>query len=87
MEVQRKPNKMKVNAVCTYFLFDLFSLCHLWPLLILHLLWWQVTTLLGLNLFSLLFGFSALLAYSLGSAQPVKLNTNQQVTAWPQQDL
>uniref|UniRef100_A0A667ZHQ5 Si:dkey-30c15.13 n=1 Tax=Myripristis murdjan TaxID=586833 RepID=A0A667ZHQ5_9TELE len=41
MDVQRKPNKMKVNAVCNYFLFDLFFLCHLWPLLILHLLWWQ----------------------------------------------
>ncbi|XP_071370147.1 transmembrane protein 253 [Centroberyx affinis] len=38
----------------------------------------KVTTLMGLNLFSLLLGFCALLAYSLISAQPVTLSTNQQ---------
>ncbi|XP_071343959.1 transmembrane protein 253 [Trachinotus anak] len=38
----------------------------------------KIITLMGLNLFSLLFGFSALLANSLTSTQLVALNTNQQ---------
>ncbi|XP_074489333.1 transmembrane protein 253 [Sebastes fasciatus] len=38
----------------------------------------KIIALMGLNLFSLLFGFSALLANSLRSTQPVALNTNQQ---------
>lgn len=40
----------------------------------------QVVTLMSLNVFSLLFGFSALLANSIAAAKPIKLNTNQQVT-------
>ncbi|XP_035498120.1 uncharacterized protein si:dkey-30c15.13 isoform X1 [Scophthalmus maximus] len=38
----------------------------------------KIITLMALNVFSLLFGFSALLANSLRSTQPVALNTNQQ---------
>ncbi|KAL7402946.1 hypothetical protein ABVT39_022183 [Epinephelus coioides] len=38
----------------------------------------KIITLMGLNLFSLLFGISALLANSLRSTQHVALNTNQQ---------
>ncbi|XP_059191850.1 uncharacterized protein si:dkey-30c15.13 [Centropristis striata] len=38
----------------------------------------KIITLMGLNLFSLLFGFSALLANSLSSTHPVALNTSQQ---------
>nr|XP_046250299.1 uncharacterized protein si:dkey-30c15.13 [Scatophagus argus] len=38
----------------------------------------KIITLMGLNIFGLLFGFSALLANSLRSAQPATLNTNQQ---------
>lgn len=38
----------------------------------------KIIVLMGLNVFSLLFGFSALLANSLGSAHPVALSTNQQ---------
>ncbi|KAK9516784.1 hypothetical protein VZT92_024695 [Zoarces viviparus] len=38
----------------------------------------KIIALMVLNLFSLLFGFSALLANSLGSTQPVALDTNQQ---------
>ncbi|XP_054475791.1 uncharacterized protein si:dkey-30c15.13 isoform X2 [Anoplopoma fimbria] len=38
----------------------------------------KIIALMGLNLFSLLFGFSALLANSLRSTQPVVLNTDQQ---------
>ncbi|KAF1386622.1 hypothetical protein PFLUV_G00096770 [Perca fluviatilis] len=38
----------------------------------------KIITLMGLNLFSLLFGFSALLADSLRSTLPVALNTHQQ---------
>lgn len=34
---------------------------------------------MGLNIFSLVFGFSAVLANSLKKTQPVALNTNQQV--------
>nr|XP_043891789.1 uncharacterized protein si:dkey-30c15.13 [Solea senegalensis] len=48
MEVQRRPNKLKIMV------------------------------LMVLNVFTLLFGFSALLANSLTSIQPVALNTNQQ---------
>lgn len=40
----------------------------------------QVVTLMSLNVFSLLFGFSALLANSIATARPVTLKTNQQVT-------
>ncbi|XP_035498122.1 uncharacterized protein si:dkey-30c15.13 isoform X2 [Scophthalmus maximus] len=40
----------------------------------------KIITLMALNVFSLLFGFSALLANSLRSTQPVALNTNQQST-------
>lgn len=38
----------------------------------------KIITLIGLNVFSLIFGFSAVLANSLSSTQPVALNTNQQ---------
>nr|XP_020469397.1 uncharacterized protein LOC109967873 [Monopterus albus] len=38
----------------------------------------KIITLMGLNIFSLLFGFSALLANSFWSTQPVILATNQQ---------
>ncbi|XP_077953824.1 transmembrane protein 253-like [Gasterosteus aculeatus] len=38
----------------------------------------KIIALMGLNLFSLLFGFSAILANSLRSAQQVALKTNQQ---------
>ncbi|KAM4618274.1 transmembrane protein 253 [Polymixia lowei] len=48
MNVQRKPNKLKV------------------------------ITLMGLNLFSLLLGLCALLAYGINFIQPIALNTNQQ---------
>ncbi|KAI3371399.1 hypothetical protein L3Q82_023992 [Scortum barcoo] len=37
-----------------------------------------IITLMGLNIFSLLFGFSALLANSLRSTEPAALSTNQQ---------
>lgn len=40
----------------------------------------QVVTLMSLNIFSLLFGFSALLANSIAAAKPITLRTNQQVT-------
>ncbi|XP_029379668.1 transmembrane protein 253 isoform X2 [Echeneis naucrates] len=38
----------------------------------------KIITLMGLNVFSLLFGFSALLVNSLKLTHPVALNTNQQ---------
>ncbi|XP_029009755.1 uncharacterized protein si:dkey-30c15.13 [Betta splendens] len=38
----------------------------------------KIITLMGLNLFSLLFGISAVLANSLKNTQPVAINTNQQ---------
>ncbi|KAM9352382.1 transmembrane protein 253 [Symphorus nematophorus] len=38
----------------------------------------KIISLMSLNIFSLLFGFSALLANGLRSTQPVTLNTNQQ---------
>uniref|UniRef100_UPI0037E7F086 transmembrane protein 253 n=1 Tax=Semicossyphus pulcher TaxID=241346 RepID=UPI0037E7F086 len=38
----------------------------------------KIITLMGLNIFSLLFGFTALLANSISSVDPVALNTNQQ---------
>ncbi|XP_053175394.1 uncharacterized protein si:dkey-30c15.13 [Scomber japonicus] len=38
----------------------------------------KIISLVGLNLFSLLFGFSAILAISLISEKPAALNTNQQ---------
>lgn len=38
----------------------------------------KVITLMGLNIFSLLFGFSALLANSVNSIEPVSLSTKQQ---------
>lgn len=40
----------------------------------------QVVTLMSLNVFSLLFGFSALLANSITAAKPIRLKTNHQVT-------
>lgn len=40
----------------------------------------QVVTLMSLNVFSLLFGFSAFLANSIVVAKPVSPRTNQQVT-------
>lgn len=42
----------------------------------------QILSLMGLNIFSLLFGFSTLLAYSLTAKQqqPVLLSTAQQVS-------
>lgn len=40
----------------------------------------QIIGLMGLNVFSLLFGFSALLANSLVAKQPVALSTDQQVS-------
>lgn len=40
----------------------------------------QIIGLMGLNVFSLLFGFSALLANSLVAKQPVALSTSQQVS-------
>ncbi|XP_067445655.1 transmembrane protein 253 [Thunnus thynnus] len=39
----------------------------------------KIIILMGLNLFSLLFGFSAILANSLGSEHRAALNTNQQL--------
>lgn len=42
----------------------------------------QVVTLMSLNVFSLLFGFSALLANSIVATKPIKLKTNEQVTAF-----
>lgn len=55
--------------------------CHWWLQLVsfcIHLQ--QIIVLMGLNVFSLLFGFSALLANSLASIEPVALRTSQQVT-------
>lgn len=40
----------------------------------------QILILMGLNVFSLLFGFSTLLAHSLTARQPVLLSTGQQVS-------
>lgn len=40
----------------------------------------QILSLMGLNVFSLLFGFSALLAGGLATKQPVLLSTSQQVS-------
>lgn len=40
----------------------------------------QILSLMGLNVFSLLFGFSTLLADSLTAKQPVLLSTGQQVS-------
>lgn len=49
-------------------LVDMFDFCN-----------YQILILLGLNIFCLLFGFSALLANSVGAAELVPLNTIQQV--------
>lgn len=47
----------------------------------------QIVSLMGMNLFSFLFGFSALLANSLSPVQPAALSTHQQVALQAQKHV
>ena len=80
IEVQRKVSRLKVNSslVMQQVIIHLIATCNLF-LSFFFLNYKQVIALMGLNLFRLLFGFSALLTSSLVSAPPAALSTHQQV--------
>uniref|UniRef100_A0A3P8SYQ5 Uncharacterized protein n=1 Tax=Amphiprion percula TaxID=161767 RepID=A0A3P8SYQ5_AMPPE len=77
MEVQRKANKVKVNSLFNHFLHNFFFLLMHYFFIYTQ----QIIALIGLNVFSVLFGFCALLVNSIRATHPVAINTYQQVTA------
>lgn len=80
VEVQRKANKLKVNACSDHLKCGIFTDCARGKCSSVFTHLEQIIGLIGLNTFSLLLGFSALLANSIMAKQPVAFSTAQQVS-------